>query len=92
LWRKSCGATIFSRSLAAAVTPGRANRATITPTLDSTVRKARELLATSRQTTWLARSRISDSRKRLSQSGDTVVATASRITEARSALLAKQRA
>jgi len=92
LWRKSCGATISSRSLAAAVTPGRANRATITPTLDSTVRKARELLATSRQAAWLARSRISDSRKRLSQSGDTVVATASRITEARSALLAKQRA
>jgi hypothetical protein len=37
-------------------------------------------------------STVHDSRKRLSQSGDTVVATASRITAARSALLAKQRA
>ena len=45
--------------------------------------QAKAILASSRRTAQLARSRISDSRERLSQSEDTVVATASRITEAR---------
>ena len=47
------------------------------------VTQAKAILASSRRTAQLARSRISDSRERLSQSEDTVVATASRITEAR---------
>jgi hypothetical protein len=69
-----------------------ASRATITSTLDPIVSQAKKLLATSRKTARLARTRITDSRKRLSQSGDTVVATASCITEARSTLQRHQRA
>ena len=53
--------------------------------------QAKEILATSRRTARLARNRISGSRKRLSQSGDTVVATASRISAARSTLQRRQR-
>jgi hypothetical protein len=56
------------------------------------VSQAKEILASSRRTARLARRRITGSRERLSQSGDTVVATASRITEARSALGGNQRA
>ena len=48
--------------------------------------QAKEILATSRRTARLARNRISGSRKRLSQSGDTVVATAACISAARAAL------
>ena len=48
--------------------------------------QAKRQLATSRKTALLARSRITGSRERLSQSGDTVVASASRIGAARSAL------
>jgi len=56
------------------------------------LRQAKQKLAASRRTARLARRRITGSRKRLSQSGDTVVATASRITKARSALGRNQRA
>jgi len=63
-----------------------ASRATITPTLDPIVSQAKKLLADSREAARLARTRITGSRKRLSQSGDTIVATASCITEARSRL------
>ena len=48
--------------------------------------QAKETLASSRSTARLARTRIGASRKRLSQSGDTVVATAACISAARAAL------
>ena len=69
-----------------------ASRATITPTLDPIVSQAKKLLADSREAARLARTRITGSRKRLSQSGDTIVATASCITEARSRLQPQLRA
>jgi hypothetical protein len=54
--------------------------------MGSLVSQAQRQLATSRKTARLARSRITGSRERLSQSGDIVVAAASQIGAARSAL------
>jgi len=70
----------------AAVIQSCAKRATITSTLDPVVNQAKRQLAASRKTALLARRRITGSRARLSQSGDTVVAAASHIGAARSAL------
>ncbi|TMH25321.1 MAG: hypothetical protein E6H63_15300 [Betaproteobacteria bacterium] len=50
------------------------------------ISQAKKTLASSRSTARLARIRIGASRKRLSQSGDTVVATAACISAARAAL------
>jgi hypothetical protein len=56
------------------------------PHLKDLLRAARKVLASSQATAGRARSRIHGSRKRLSQTGDTVIATASRIGAARFAL------
>ena len=48
------------------------------------------MLSSSRETARLARSRITGSRKRLSQAGDTVVAAAANISAARSAIQRRQ--
>lgn len=56
------------------------------------VSQARRILDSSRETARLARSRITGSRKRLSQAGDNVVASAASISAARSAMQRRPRA
>jgi hypothetical protein len=50
------------------------------------LRQAKQVLASGRAAARLAKSRISGSRKQLSQAGDTVVSAASAVSEARSTI------
>jgi hypothetical protein len=86
-----------SPSRGVAPTIGSPNRAKIWPAAhvdtvsQELLNRAKALLDSSRQTARLARKRIDGSRALLSESGDAVVATASAITAARSALRGDQR-
>jgi hypothetical protein len=56
------------------------------PTRSEILRSAKRMLAASRATAGVAKSRIRGSRQRVSQSQDTIVSTASVVTATRSAL------
>ena len=74
--------------------PNRARIVLVLANVNTTSRRlvsqARVVLHSSRETARLARTRITGSHQRLSQAGDTIVAAASHITAARSAMRANQ--